>query len=187
MKQERSWDGTALAEEPGAEASEDLGWLMRLGWLALLVLCLGFGGWAFAARLSQAVVAPGWVVRDMAAHVVQHPDGGTLAELAVRPGMQVTKGALLARFEGGEIAEELTLVEARLFEVMARRARLEAERDGAAAIGFDAELRNRAAGDEGLAETLQGQGCRFGPRLRHETGAILGRDGAGGGAGGGGQ
>lgn len=75
MKQERSWEGTALAEEPGAEASEDLGWLMRLGWLALLILGLGFGGWAFAARLSQAVVAPGWVVRDMAAHVVQHPDG----------------------------------------------------------------------------------------------------------------
>ncbi|EAP78422.1 HlyD family type I secretion periplasmic adaptor subunit [Roseovarius nubinhibens] len=164
MKQERSWDGTALAEEPEAEASEDLGWLMRLGWLALLILCLGFGGWAFAARLSQAVVAPGWVVRDMAAHVVQHPDGGTLAALAVRPGMQVAKGALLARFEGGEIAEELILVEARLFEVMARRARLEAERDGAAAIDFDPELRNRAAGDEGLAETLQGQGRLFATR-----------------------
>ncbi|MFU1478817.1 HlyD family type I secretion periplasmic adaptor subunit [Roseovarius sp. C7] len=158
--------GRDLSQDPvpPADRCEEMRGLMRLGWLALLLLGLGFGVWGFQARISQAVVAPGWVMRDMQAHVVQHPDGGTLSVLAIRPGLRVEKGAVLARFDGDELADELAIVEARLFEVMARRARLEAERDGAAEIRFDPEFGLRATTSPPLAEVMAGQRRLFAAR-----------------------
>ncbi len=128
-----------------------------MGWLALLVLLGGFGTWAANARISGAIIAPGRIVVAHSPQVVQHPDGGVVAALLVSEGQRVTAGDVLLRFDQGAIGAELAQVETRLFEVMARRARLEAERDGAPLIRFAPLLRQRAKDSPALTDVMAGQ------------------------------
>ena len=52
---------------------------------------------------------------------------------------------------------QLAVVEGQLFELMARRGRLEAERDGRAKIVFEPELMERAAARKQVSELIEGQ------------------------------
>jgi HlyD family secretion protein len=137
------------------------GWSPRaplvLGWLALCALVVGFGTWAMGTQISGAIIAPGQVVVERNRQVVQHPEGGVVAKVMVRDGDRVAAGAVLMRLEDRALRSQLARVETRLFEVMARRARLEAERDGAARIAFDPRLRARAVRHPGLAGAMAGQ------------------------------
>src|SRR6056297_3037345 len=130
---------------------------LLLGWIALGLLVLGFGGWAFGTQISGAIVAPGRVVVERNRQVVQHPDGGVVGDLMVSEGDHVAAGAVLLRLEDHELRSRLAVIETRLFEVMARRARLEAERDGTTEIAFDALLHHRASVEPALAEVMAGQ------------------------------
>jgi len=130
---------------------------LLLGWIALGLLVLGFGGWAFGTQISGAIVAPGRVVVERNRQVVQHPDSGVVGDLMVSEGDHVAAGAVLLRLEDHELRSRLAVIETRLFEVMARRARLEAERDGATEITFDALLHHRASIEPALAEVMAGQ------------------------------
>jgi HlyD family secretion protein len=60
---------------------------------------------------------------------------------------------------------ELTIVEGQLFEMMARRGRLEAERDGLTTITFPAELIEAAGTSGSVAELIDGQQRLFDARL----------------------
>jgi len=113
---------------------------MTVGILALVILVGGFGGWAVAARISGAVIATGQIEVDQNRQVIQHPDGGVVSAILVDEGAQVDAGDLLIRLDPDDLQSELTVVEGQLFELMARRGRMEAERDGAEAIAFDPDL-----------------------------------------------
>jgi HlyD family secretion protein len=66
--------------------------LKRHGWgTALLVLLLfaGCGSWAALAEIAGAVVAAGKIAVESSAKRVQHQDGGIVAEIQVREGMEV--------------------------------------------------------------------------------------------------
>ena len=108
-----------------------------LGFLALLVLVGGFGGWAVMSRISGAVIASGQIEVEQNRQIVQHPDGGVVAELLVREGVAVDAGQVLIRLQGEQLLSELAVVEGQLFEVLARKARFEAERDAAEELVFD--------------------------------------------------
>jgi HlyD family type I secretion membrane fusion protein len=128
------------------------------GLLCLLVLLGGFGAWAVGARLSGAVIARGEVEPEGSRQVIQHPDGGVVAAVAVRDGDRVAAGDLLLRLDGAGLGSDLAVVEGRLLELLARRARLEAEEAGADALAFDPLLRDSpnpaAAGLRAGAEAL---------------------------------
>lgn len=128
-----------------------------LGYLALGALVGGFGAWAVLTTLSGAIVAPGQIEVELNRQAIQHPDGGLVAEVPVREGDTVAAGAVLVRLDGEVLASELTLVEGELFEIMARRAQLEAERDGVEEIRFDAELRDTARVRADVADLLDRQ------------------------------
>jgi len=91
------------------------------------VLVVGVGGWAATAVISGAVVASGSVVVDSNVKKVQHPTGGIVGELVVRLDETVTRA-------------NLAIVTKGLGEMMARKARLESERDGLDTITFPAQL-----------------------------------------------
>ncbi|MGI3166733.1 HlyD family type I secretion periplasmic adaptor subunit [Pseudooceanicola sp. 200-1SW] len=110
------------------------------GALALLLLLGGFGAWSVLTRIAGAVIAPGRIEVESNRQVVQHPDGGLVARIAVEEGQTVAQGAPLAALDGAALRSELAIVEGQLYEVLARRARLEAERDARATLDFDAEL-----------------------------------------------
>jgi HlyD family secretion protein len=110
---------------------------MWTGILSLLILIGGFGGWAVASRLTGAVIATGQIEVEQNRQVIQHPDGGVVAEILVREGDTVAAGDIMIRLDAQELATELAVVEGQLLEVLARRARFEAERDGTETLAFD--------------------------------------------------
>jgi len=102
-----------------------------IGLLAMLILVGGFGSWSVLSSISGAVVATGRIEVDRNRQVVQHLDGGIVAEILVDEGDTVAKGATLIRLDDNELTSQLVIIEGQLFELMARRGRLEAERDEA--------------------------------------------------------
>ena len=62
--------------------------------------------------------------------VLQHPQGGVVGELLVKDGDIVSAGDILLRFDDKQLRSELAIIEGQLFELLARKIRLQAERDG---------------------------------------------------------
>ncbi len=144
------------------------GWSPRtpliIGFLAILLLVGGFGTWSVMANISGAVVASGQIEVDQNRQVVQHPDGGVIAEIDVKEGDLVEKGDILIRLDSTNLRSELVVVEGQLFELMARRGRLEAERDGNDSITFDSELIKAAETSADAVGLMQGQQRLFSAR-----------------------
>lgn len=128
-----------------------------VGLLCVLVLFGGFGLWAVFARIDGAIVASGQVQVEQNRQVVAHRDGGEVASVKVSEGDLVEADQLLLQLSGREIASELAITEGQLFEMMARAARLQAERDGTEAITFAPELLERAQSDTDVARLIAGQ------------------------------
>ena len=100
-----------------------------IGAVALLILMGGFGTWSFLAQIQGAILTRGQIEVDRNRQIVQHPQGGVVAEIIVDEGDTVNAGDLLLRFDASTVRSELAVVEGQLFEILARRARFEAERD----------------------------------------------------------
>jgi HlyD family secretion protein len=100
------------------------------GLLLAVALVIGCGGWAATARLAGAVIAQGAVKVDQNLKEVQHRDGGTVQAIAVRQGERVSEGQVLFRLDDVQIRTELSIIRSQLADVLGRRARLLAERDG---------------------------------------------------------
>lgn len=137
---------------------------MIIGILSLLVLVGGFGTWAATTNISGAIIASGQIEVDQNRQVVQHPDGGVVAEILVDEGDTVVAGQPLIRLDPNLVQSELTIVEGQYFELVARRARLQAERDGLDILTFDADVRERALIDPQVAELVTGQRNLFDAR-----------------------
>jgi HlyD family secretion protein len=123
--------------------------IRRLNWLGFSVLALlvgGVGGWAAMAEISGAVIAPGTVVVESNVKKVQHPTGGIVGEILVQDGSVVEAGQVVMRLDDTVTRATLGIVRTQLDELLAKEARLIAERDGADAVAFPEELRRRAGG-----------------------------------------
>lgn len=128
-----------------------------LGSIALVVLLGGFGLWSVTTTIAGAIVAGGQIQVEQSRQVVQHPDGGVVATIDVKEGQKVSAGDLLLTFDGSMLKSELSIVEGQLFELLARRARLEAERDDAEAPVVPPELAAMMAERPAVAELVDGQ------------------------------
>lgn len=126
-----------------------------VGFGALTALVVGLGGWSAMANIAGAIVTRGMIEVESNRQVVQHPEGGVVGEIFVDDGDTVAAGDVLIRFEDTLQRSELAIIEGQLFEILARRGRLEAERDGADVITFPAELDDLAAGSPIDAESLK--------------------------------
>ena len=94
------------------------------------LLVVGCGGWAAVAQINGSVIASGTVKVDQNLKVIQHRDGGIVSQIAVREGDFVKAGQVLLRLDDVQNKAELSIVRSQLSELVARRARLIAERDG---------------------------------------------------------
>jgi HlyD family secretion protein len=140
---------------------------IALGGVAFLVF--GLGGWAWTTELSGAVVAPGTVVVDSHVKKVQHPTGGVIGEILARDGDHVRSGDVVIRLDETVARANLSMVSKSIDEMAARRARLEAERDGAKAIRFPAELTTRLDDIE-VSELMRGERKLFDSRREARAG-----------------
>lgn len=138
--------------------------LLWVGLLAMIALLGGFGGWAMTSQLAGAIVVSGRIAVTQTRQALQHPEGGVVAALLVAEGDRVAAGDVVVRLAPGTLAGDRAVAAARLFELRLRRARLEAERDDAAALVFAQDLTDAAAQDAGLADFLNGQAALFAAR-----------------------
>lgn len=113
--------------------------------------------WGLNTDIEGAIVAPGQIQVESNRQVVQHPDGGVVASIAVTEGQPVKAGDLLLTLDGSLLASELAIVEGQLFETRARRARLEAERDDASTVTIPPDLADIAATRADVADQVEGQ------------------------------
>jgi HlyD family secretion protein len=139
--------------------------------IVIALLVLGLGGWATLASIEGAILAEGRIEASRTRLVVQHPEGGRVAELAVADGQPVAAGDLLARLDPGLLAAEREIVETQYVEALARAARLTAERDGAEALPLSPALHSTlsAAGPAAAQAAAQVQGQRQLLAARRET------------------
>ena len=141
--------------------NENRKWSFRnsiiLGMFGLAVLLGGFGSWATLSTIAGAVVASGRIEVDRNRQVVQHLDGGIVSEILVEEGDAVVAGDVLLKLDANDLTSQLVIVEGQLFEMMARRARLEAERDSLDVITYDAELVAAAKSSADVTDLMQGQ------------------------------
>jgi HlyD family secretion protein len=116
---------------------------MIVGMIMFGFVTFGIGGWAATSQLSGAVIGQGVVVVDSSVKKVQHATGGIVGELLVREGDPVKAGDILIRLDETQTRANATIVTKSLDELLAREARLEAERDGADQIVFPKALLER--------------------------------------------
>ncbi|RWQ67683.1 HlyD family type I secretion periplasmic adaptor subunit [Mesorhizobium sp.] len=108
---------------------------------AIMFLFFGVaGGWAALAPLDSAAVAPGVVKVAGDRKLIQHLEGGIIAELNAANGDIVKAGKVLIRLDNTQAKAQLDLIQNRIATRDALAARLRTERDGKAEITFDPAL-----------------------------------------------
>ncbi|TIN31235.1 MAG: HlyD family type I secretion periplasmic adaptor subunit [Mesorhizobium sp.] len=108
---------------------------------AIMFLFFGVaGGWAALAPLDSAAVASGVIKVAGDRKLIQHLEGGIIAELNAANGDIVKAGKVLVRLDNTQAKAQLDLIQNRIATREALAERLRAERDGKAEIEFDPAL-----------------------------------------------
>ncbi|MCI4645109.1 MAG: HlyD family type I secretion periplasmic adaptor subunit [Hyphomonadaceae bacterium] len=121
--------GSGLPDSSGRTTSTRKYFL--IGWSVIILVFGGLLAWSVFAPFEGAVLAQGTVGVESRHKAIQHLEGGIVAEITVRDGDRVEEGQLLIRLDGTPIRAQLDNVDARLVDLLAREARLVAERDEA--------------------------------------------------------
>jgi HlyD family secretion protein len=133
-------------DQPGSRGS--IRFHLIVGLVVVTLLTCGLGGWASTAQISGALIAPGSIVVDSNVKKVQHPTGGVVGEVRARDGDRVKAGDVVVRLDDTITKASLAIVTKGLNGLLARRARLLAEQDGAERITFPPELMESFADPE---------------------------------------
>lgn len=99
---------------------------VRPALLAITLLVALFIAWSAVVDISEVASAPGKVVPSGSVKVVEHLEGGSVAEILVREGDEVEAGQLLARLDGAQDNAELRQMQARYVALRLRGERLSA-------------------------------------------------------------
>ena len=162
---------TPALDQPAAQAKDGDRSRFYTGF-GLAVLSLVFGGlavWSITAPIDGAVIAPATLRVETNRKAVQHLEGGIVAELLVREGDYVRAGEPLVRLDDTVARANLAVIDSQLDELLARRARLIAERDMSEQVSFPEQLRDRMDKPE-VRELVKGQRSLF--EARRETLAV---------------
>ncbi len=135
--------------------------LLAIGFGAIALLVGGIGVWSVATNISGAVVARGTVKVESERQVIQHPDGGVVGKILAYNGDRVHAGDILVRFDDTFLKSELSIVQSQLMEIAARKARLEAERDGRETLDFSERPVYAHLDPKQIDEQLAGQQALF--------------------------
>jgi membrane fusion protein, type I secretion system len=119
--------------------------IVRIGLFVIVVFLGGFFAWAALAPISGAVIAGGTVKIDTNRKTVQHLDGGIVKEILVREGSVVEKGQPLILLEDTESSAAVNILSDQLDAMLAKEARLHAEKHLLDSIVFPEALLNRSS------------------------------------------
>lgn len=145
-----------------------IGRLLTMGYLTLFFFVFGLGAWGAVTKIGGAVVGNGALEVQGNRQVVQHPTGGVIKAIHARDGDEVAAGDVLVELQGDELYPQLGIVEGQWFEMLARKGRLIAERDGLETIAFDPELVSRAEKPE-IRKLIAAQQQQFTARRKLQS------------------
>ena len=142
-------------EKRGTKKATGAGFFL-LGWLVIIFVFGGLTAWSVFAPFEGAVMASGQVTVESRHKAIQHLEGGIVSEIDVTEGSEVEEGDLLIRLDGTAIEAQLASLDARIVDLVAREARLKAERDGETELS-PRPLATDLADSDALADTLRSQ------------------------------
>ena len=127
-----------------------------VGYVSIITLLGAFVGWAVLANINGAVIAHATIVAESYTKRVQHQEGGIIRKILVKDGDVVKEGQPLVEMDPTDSQAELAIVQNSLDELRVKKARLEAQRDGATQIVFPEEI-SAKKGDGKIAAMITGQ------------------------------
>lgn len=143
-----------IPEAPPVQQTRRMGyWLIGAGFV-------GFILWASWLPLAGGAYANGQVRLTDEKQVVAHVEGGIIRHLSVKEGDKVTAGQELVVLDDYNSETNLAILEKRRWELMARKARLEAVRDNWAEVEFPEDLTKLSA-TPAVAEIMDTQTRQF--------------------------
>jgi HlyD family secretion protein len=117
--------------------------------------------------IGGAVIGSGQVGVETRVKKIAHPFGGVIREILVTNGEHVTRGQLLLHLDDKVSGADATYSSLTVEQLLAQRARLEAERIGAGTIACPAEL--AAAGTDGARKAMNDEVRLFALRRSEEN------------------
>lgn len=129
----------------------------RIALIIMAVLVFGFGLAAAVIPIGGAVIGSGQLGVESRIKRIAHPTGGVISQIRVRDGDKVKQGQILMRLDTTVSGVNADLSGQSVDQLLAQRARLEAERDGRSTIQWPRELLNRndASAREAMASQLR--------------------------------
>jgi HlyD family secretion protein len=115
-----------------------------------------FGGWTAFSELNGAVIAPATIVAESYSKKVQHREGGNILRILVRDGQVVQAGQDMVLLDPTETKAELSILNSQFSELLLKKARLDAQRDGKSALIVPSALKGRET-EPAIAEISAGQ------------------------------
>lgn len=138
--------------------------------LSIFFLIFGlFGLWSTIAPLDGAAFAPGTVIVKSYNKVVQHLEGGIVADILVRDGDVVEAGQPLLTLDDTQARASLEIVNSQYVALRMREARLISERDGASKVEYPTAL---ALSTANAAQEVDAQNQLFEARRDSNQGRI---------------
>lgn len=129
----------------------------RIG-LTIAFLVFGvFGVWAAVAPLQEAAHAGGVIAVKSYNKLVQHRDGGIVKEIRVQNGDVVKEGDVLLVLDPTQEQAQLEILRLQMLSLVAKEARLLAERDGLESVVYPDELTRNATPPASMEMASQNQ------------------------------
>ena len=142
---------------------------VRIG-LTVAILVFGiFGLWSALAPIDSAAWAPGVVVVKSHTKVVQHLEGGIIADILAENGDRVSAGDPLLVLDDTQSLAQLGIATTQYVALKAMEARLVAERDGQSEIRFPRVL---DPADAHVVDEMATQRSVFSTRLTTQAGSL---------------
>ena len=137
------------------------------GFFGLIVLFGGFVAWGTTTQIAGRSSHRGALRSTKNRRLSSIQPAGSSSEILIDEGDRVAAGDVLMKLDDQQLQSQLTIVEGQLYELMARRGRLEAERDERNDVRFEEELLEAGRRDPELQELIDGQANLF--HARNET------------------
>ena len=163
------------------------GGYLRQGYIGAVIFVLGGGLWASTTEIEGAIIASGFVVVESQPKTIEHFEGGIVQEILVANGDEVKVDDVLLRLNPVDPQSNSSIVQNRLFEAMAKVARLNAEQSRTTRINWPAAFgtvkkpENHAAIIDGQTKlfnarrkSINTQSAQLNQRIRQTTDQING-------------
>ena len=130
--------------EDGMDNDQTLQRYIRQGLIGIGILVFGLGGLAATLPMAGAVIAPGQFSVESYVKQIGHPFGGVVSDILVKNGDHVRANQPLIKLDSTVSSANSSLTGQNVDQLLAREARLLAERDGRGSIDFPKSLTDRA-------------------------------------------